>query len=158
MCTTSVGSPTDCVLSPLLYILYTNDCKTSYPGKPLVMFADDTALVILQGVDRGARASLGGLFDLVWQLSLSSQYKKRPKRCSKTSPQNVVKGQDIKVVEEQGCNFHCWAPSILTLHFWPPWFYFWNLIQNEATVCFRTIRTPPSGRLGCLECFSDWKK
>ena len=37
-------------------------------------------------------------------------------------------------------------------------FYHWNVIQNEATVCCRTMRTPLSGGVGCLECLSDWIK
>jgi hypothetical protein len=34
-----------------------------------------------------------------------------------------------------------------------PKFYHWKVIQNEAMVCFRTMRAPLSGRLDCLECF-----
>ena len=41
---------------------------------------------------------------------------------------------------------------ILKWHFCPLQFYHWNVIQNEATVCCRTMRTPLSGRVGCLEC------
>lgn len=42
----------------------------------------------------------------------------------------------------------CPVPNrlILKLHFCPPEFYHLNVIQNEATVCFRTMRTPPSSR------------
>lgn len=35
-------------------------------------------------------------------------------------------------------------------------FYHWNVMQNEATVCFRTMRTAPSDQVGFLECLSDW--
>lgn len=49
----------------------------------------------------------------------------------------------------QGCNFHWgrgWTcpPDILKLHF-----CHWNMTHDEATVCFRTMRTTPSVRVGC---------
>lgn len=37
-----------------------------------------------------------------------------------------------------------------------PQFCNWNVIPKEATVCFKTMRTPPNGRVGFLECLSDW--
>lgn len=42
---TNIGSPQGCVLSSLLYILYTNSCTSSHSGRHLVKFADDTALI-----------------------------------------------------------------------------------------------------------------
>jgi len=44
---TSTGSPQGCVLSPLLYILYTNDCISKYKDRYFLKFADDTAIVSL---------------------------------------------------------------------------------------------------------------
>ncbi len=44
---TSVGAPQGCVLSPLLFILYTNSYVSSFKNRHIVKYADDTALVSL---------------------------------------------------------------------------------------------------------------
>lgn len=44
---TSIGTPQGSVLSPLLFILYTNSCCSSHPGCHIIKYADDTALVSL---------------------------------------------------------------------------------------------------------------
>lgn len=44
---TSTGSPQGCVLSPLLFILYTDDCRATQPNCHLVKYADDTVLLSL---------------------------------------------------------------------------------------------------------------
>jgi hypothetical protein len=42
---TNTGAPQGCVLSPLLFTLYTGDCKCTQPTNQLFKYADDTALV-----------------------------------------------------------------------------------------------------------------
>lgn len=41
----NTGAPQDCVLSPLLFSLYTNDCKPSYKTNTIIKFADKTIVV-----------------------------------------------------------------------------------------------------------------
>ena len=41
----NVDAPQGCILSPSLYLLFTNDCCSSNPSVHLIKFADDTTLV-----------------------------------------------------------------------------------------------------------------
>ena len=43
---TSTGSPQGCVLSPLLIILYTDDCRSTHPDCHLVKYADSPVLAL----------------------------------------------------------------------------------------------------------------
>ncbi len=53
--TISTAAPQGCVLSPLLFSLYTNDCTSKYPSVKLLKFADDTTLIgLIQDGDESA--------------------------------------------------------------------------------------------------------
>ena len=41
----NTGVPQDCVLSPFLYTVYINDCRSVDPSTQFVRFSDDTALL-----------------------------------------------------------------------------------------------------------------
>ena len=51
----STGSPQGCVLSPLLYTLYTHDFSPTHASNSIIKFADDTTVVgLISGGDESA--------------------------------------------------------------------------------------------------------
>ncbi len=63
--TISVGAPQGCVLSPLLYSIYTNDCVSHCNSVQILKFADDTTLIGLITNDNESdyRREVSTLFD-----------------------------------------------------------------------------------------------
>ena len=61
---TCTESPQGCVLTPLLYILYTDDCRSNQENSYLFKFADHSALLsLLQGTQGGHGAALDDFID-----------------------------------------------------------------------------------------------
>ncbi|XP_077599374.1 UBAP1-MVB12-associated (UMA)-domain containing protein 1 isoform X1 [Stigmatopora nigra] len=53
--TLNTGSPQGCVLSPLLYSLYTYDCTPAHQSNSIIKFADDTTVIgLISGGDESA--------------------------------------------------------------------------------------------------------
>lgn len=50
----SSGSPQGCVLSPLLVVLYTNDCQSMFESRHIIKYADDSVIIsLLQDHEEG---------------------------------------------------------------------------------------------------------
>lgn len=70
--TLSTGTPQGCVLSPMLYSLFTHDCVPAFDNNSIVKFADDTTVIglITNGDETNYRAEVQNLADWCSQNNL----------------------------------------------------------------------------------------
>ncbi|KAK3528865.1 hypothetical protein QTP70_011742 [Hemibagrus guttatus] len=75
----STGSPQGCVLSLLLFSLYTNGCTSGHQSLKLLKFAGDTTLIDLIS-DGDESAYRGTTMELKWEQNIRSLTKKAQQR------------------------------------------------------------------------------
>ncbi|KAK3550241.1 hypothetical protein QTP86_021288, partial [Hemibagrus guttatus] len=77
----STGSPQGCVLSPLLFSLYTNGCTSGHKSVKLLKFADDTTLIgLISDGDESAYRGITITKELKWEQNIRSLTKKAQQR------------------------------------------------------------------------------
>ncbi len=104
----NTGSPQGCVLSPLLFILYTDSCRANQENSYLVKISDDSALLsLLQGSESGHGDALsmfvkwcdGNYLDLNVQKTKELVIDFRKSGCGLSPVASIIHGEDVQIVD-----------------------------------------------------------
>ncbi len=100
----STGSPQGCVFSPLLFILYTNDCKSSYRNRHIIKCPDDSVIVCLMSEDDSMQGFIKWCQNFFLKLYVFKTRKMtidfNSRRKSTQYKQTSIKGVTIESVEQ----------------------------------------------------------